>query len=149
MLKKDAVGKNNYFHHQQEGTRILQDDDGTRLLCVEADNDGNVAIVDDTDEPITVRMLTVGGDDHYLDFIADRLRKRTPAFLEKTTTQQGQRPVNVEVVRLGDLGELNEEILVDTQSNVYDGYFFLPFLTGSIVEADGLYDRKCSFLVFS
>ena len=115
--------------------RVLQDGTG---LCDEEDNENN----QDNDEPITVRMLAVGGEDHYLNFVPNRFSNRAPAFLEKTSNKKGQRPVNVEVVRLGDLGDLNDEILADVKAGVYDGYVFLPFLTGSLVEANGLYDRE-------
>ena len=106
--------------------RLLQD--GT-CLCDNVDNNDS----SNTDKGITVRLLAVGGDGHYLNFVPNRFASRAPAFYNRTG-------INVEVIGLGDLDNLNKEIFADVQAKVYDGYIFLPFTTGSLVERNGLAD---------
>jgi hypothetical protein len=79
------------------------------------------------------QLLAVGGEGHYLDFVPDRFSNRAEKFFNRTG-------IRVQVVRLGDLDNLNNEILADVSAKVYDGYVFLPFLTGSLVEQNGLAD---------
>ena len=52
--------------------------DGT-CLC-----NGNNEASKENNEPITVRMLAVGGEDHYLNFVPNRFSNRAPAFLQNT-----------------------------------------------------------------
>ena len=80
-------------------------------------------------------MLVVGGEDHYLNFVGDRFSLRAPAF---TSRNDGR--VKVDVVRVGELDDVNKEIFADLKAKVYDGYVFLPFITGSLVEQNGLAD---------
>ena len=125
--------------HLRSSTRLLQEDasfenavvgksgrllqDGT-CLCDGGNNN---------DKGITVRLLAVGGDGHYLNFVPQRFQRRAPAFYNRTG-------INVEVIGVGDLDELNKDIFSDVQAKVYDGYIFLPFTTGSLVERNGLAD---------
>jgi len=44
------------------------------------------------------------------------------------------------VIGLGDLDNVNGEILANVKEKVYDGFVFLPTLTGDLVEMDGLAD---------
>lgn len=92
-----------------------------------------VCPTDGDEEVKTIQLLAVGGAGHYLDFVPDRFSNRAEKFFNRTG-------INVNVVRLGDLDNLNNEILADVSAKVYDGYVFLPFLTGSLVEQDGLAD---------
>ena len=79
-------------------------------------------------------MLSLGGQGAYLDFIANRFRSRAPLFKDRTGH-------TVETVGLGDdLDRLTQEILADVDAKVYDGYVFLPFLSGSVLEKGGLAD---------
>ncbi|CAB9517852.1 Receptor-type guanylate cyclase gcy [Seminavis robusta] len=112
--------------------RSLQEDDedAERNTCPcpsEEEEDGVF-------RPQTVQMLSPGGPDAYLDFIANRFRSRAALFKERTGH-------TVETVGLGDeLAELTQEILADVDAKVYDGYVFLPFLAGSVLEKGGLAD---------
>ena len=84
--------------------------------------------------PQTVQMLSMGGEGAYLDFIANRFRSRSALFKNKTGH-------NVETIGLGDdLSVLTQEILADVDAQVYDGYVFLPFLAGSLLDKGGLAD---------
>lgn len=109
--------------HQQDdyaSGRLLQD--GT-CLCETNDNGGNPA-----ETVKKVRMLGPGGNN---DKISERFRSRAAAFHEKTGIQ-------VEIVPVGN--DINGEILADTRAKVYDGYVFLPSITGQVVAQDGLAD---------
>lgn len=89
---------------------------------------------DDDKKDLTVRFLVVGGGPgHYLNFVGDRFSLRAPNFTSRTGIQ-------VETVRVGELSNVNEEIFADVDAKVYDGYIFLPFITGSVVDRNGLAD---------
>lgn len=89
---------------------------------------------EDERKDLTVRFLVVGGGEgHYLNFVGDRFSLRAPAFTNRTG-------IRVETVRVGELDNVNEEIFADIDAGVYDGYIFLPFITGSVVERGGLAD---------
>lgn len=100
--------------------RILQEEQEVCECCVCPSDINN-------NEVTTIQLLAVGGEGHYLDFVPDRFSHRTEKFFNRTG-------IRVQVVRLGDLDNLNKEILADVSAQVYDGYVFLPFLTGSLVE---------------
>lgn len=106
--------------------RVLQETDSCECCAVCSTFHGE-------DEVTTIQLLAVGGDGHYLDFIPNRFRQRAEKFYLETG-------INVTVVPQGDLDNLNKEILADADARVYDGYVFLPFLTGSLVEKGGLAD---------
>lgn len=106
--------------HRDKIQRELEEETGT-CMCT------------DNDTPITIQMLSVGAPDHPLHFIPERFTRRAEEFKNRTG-------VEVKVIQLGDLDVLNEEIFADVQAKVYDGYMFLPFITGDLVEAGGLAD---------
>lgn len=112
--------------------RVLED--GT---CSCTDQDSNTPSsfrVDEEDDVETVTFISVGGPSAPdLDFISDRLRDRTEAFRERTG-------VRVEVLGVGDPGMLYDEMLADANAHVYDGYFFLPVITGEMNDVNGLAD---------
>ena len=84
--------------------------------------------------PQTVQMLSMGGPGAYLDFIANRFRSRASLYKNRTGH-------TVETIGLGDdLSVLTQEILADVDAQVYDGYVFLPFLAGSLLDKGGLAD---------
>ena len=103
-------------------------------ICPSPSTVNNVVDEKELARPQTVQMLSMGGDGAYLDFIANRFRSRSAMFKNRTGH-------TVETIGLGDdLGVLTEEILADVDAQVYDGYVFLPFLAGSLLEKGGLAD---------
>ncbi|KAL3927993.1 MAG: hypothetical protein SGBAC_012849, partial [Bacillariaceae sp.] len=58
---------------------------------------------------------------------------RVDAFYEKTG-------VKVEVSAVGSDGYISAETIADATAKVYDGYFFLPEITGEVVELGGFAD---------
>lgn len=128
--------------------RFLQGDDkgstgGGALTATSSTSTGNAdctcpnSALDDEKElsrPQTIQMLSMGGEGAYLDFIANRFRSRASLFKNRTGH-------TVETIGLGDdLGVLTQEILADVDAQVYDGYVFLPFLAGSLLDKGGLAD---------
>jgi len=61
-------------------------------------------------------------------------------FVSKAEAWTARSGIEVEFDGVGDFATLHEEILADASANIYDGYVFLPFLSGSLVEAGGLTD---------
>lgn len=101
-------------------------EDDTTCLCKD---DG-----EEQEEISTIRMLAPGGPkDSLLDFIADRFQRRVQSFYDKSGIQ-------VEVLPQGNLPDLVDEMFVNAQTSVYEGYVFDPSIVGALTEAGGLAD---------
>jgi len=94
--------------------RILED---SSCLCADEP---------DNEEVTTVRMLMFHTH-------AKRFAPKLAPYFEKTG-------INVELIESTDYGQFVEEMLLNTESGVYEGYYFLPDITAELDMKNGMAD---------